>query len=54
MHGTIAHHSEHAVSEKPKHRVPRFILPLALVLVVLAVEAGWVALLGYGIVFLFS
>jgi hypothetical protein len=54
MHATLTNLSEHAVSEKSTPRISRFILPIALILVVLAVEAGWVALLGYGVVFLLS
>jgi hypothetical protein len=50
MHGTLAH----TVYERPTLRVFRFVLTMTLVLIVLALEVGWVALLGYGLVFLFS
>ena len=42
-------------AEKPRS-IPAFgrLWLIAFVLVVLAAEVGWVALLGYGLVFLFS
>ena len=52
---TIAELSNHFGSEKSKPRA--FVHGLAIALlavVVLAAEAAWVALLGYGVTFLFS
>ena len=47
--------SKHSGSEKSKPRVFAHILVIPLVaVVVLAAEAAWVALLGYGLIFLFS
>ena len=44
-----------SASEKPRSRIFGRFWPIALVvLVLLAVEVGWVAVLGYGLVFLFS
>jgi hypothetical protein len=56
MHATTtAELSNHSGSEKSKPRVFGHILAIALVaVVVLAAEAAWVALLGYGLIFLFS
>jgi hypothetical protein len=56
MHGTLAHavYDKPTTYEKPTTRVFRFVLTMTLLLIVLAVEVGWVALLGYGLVFLFS
>jgi hypothetical protein len=55
MHATTtAQLSDHSGSEKSKPRVFGHILAMALVAVVLAAEAAWVAMLGYGLIFLFS
>ena len=55
MHAmTTAQLSNHSGAEKSKHRVLGHIFAMALVVVVLAAEAVWVALLGYGLIFLFS
>jgi hypothetical protein len=58
MQATTAHLSDHSAPEKPKSgifgRLWRKTLVLVGLAVVLAVEVGWVALLGYGLVFLFS
>ena len=56
MHATTtAQLSNHSGAEKSKHRVFGHIFAMALVVVVvLAAEAAWVALLGYGLIFLFS
>jgi len=55
MHATTAQLSNHSGAEKSKPRVLAHILAIALVaVVVLAAEAVWVALLGYGLIFLFS
>jgi hypothetical protein len=58
MHATTAHLSDHSASEKPKSRIFGRFWRIALVFVglavVLAAEVGWVAVLGYGLVFLFS
>jgi hypothetical protein len=56
MHATTtAQLPNHSGSEKSKPRVFGHILAIALVaVVVLAAEAAWVALLGYGLIFLFS
>jgi hypothetical protein len=55
MHATTtAQLSNHSGAEKSKHRVFGHISAMALVVVVLAAEAAWVTLLGYGLIFLFS
>ena len=55
MHATTtAELSSHSGSEKSKFRVFGHIFAMALVVVVLAAEAAWVALLGYGLIFLLS
>jgi hypothetical protein len=56
MHATTtAQLSNHSGSEESKPRVFGHILGIALVaVVVLAAEAAWVVLLGYGLIFLFS
>jgi hypothetical protein len=51
---TTAQLSNHSGAEKSKHRVFGHIFAMALVAVVLAAEAAWVAPLGYGLIFLFS
>ena len=56
MHAmTTAQLSNHSGAEKSKYRAFGHILVIPLVAVaVLAAEAAWVALLGYGLIFLFS
>ena len=55
MHATTTTQlSNHSGAEKSKHRVFGHIFAMALVVVVLAAEAAWVALLGYGLIFLLS
>ena len=56
MHAmTTAQLSNHSGAEKSKHRTSGHVLVIPLVAVaVLAAEAAWVALLGYGLIFLFS
>jgi hypothetical protein len=54
MPATAAVLSDSSASEKVESRFFERVWLIALVLVVLAVEVGWVALLGYGLVFLFS
>jgi hypothetical protein len=55
MHATTtAQLSSHSGAEKSKHRAFGHIFAIALGVVVLASEAAWVALLGYGLIFLFS
>ena len=52
---TDAQLSNHSSSEKSEPRASVHGLAIALLaVVVLAAEAAWVALLGYGIIFLFS
>jgi hypothetical protein len=54
MPATAAVLSDSSASEKVESRFFERVWLIALVLVVLAVEVVWVALLGYGLVFLFS
>jgi hypothetical protein len=56
MHAiTTAQLPDHSGFEKSKPRVFGHIFAIGLVVVVvLAAEAAWVALLGYGLIFLFS
>jgi hypothetical protein len=59
MHATNVLLSDHSTLDKPTPitvfgRIWDRIWPIAFVLVILTVEVGWVTLLGYGLVYLFS